>query len=260
MGTKATPKQKAAYADREHKLYQLFAQGERDPEAVLDDLQAVIEGKHLGGGSLLPILEYSEAVKAAAEIMGTNFHGPEAAYRHLGAQFLPEYHEAAAAMPFSPEVLEECKDTHLLVWLAPLALMAIWDRQTELFYSKSDPWYGRRPERPWSTKVKIMAGWWLVRKSVVPGSLNKTWDEQQALLDPVEETPPSSAVAQAADLHFLETGERILPDCYVRTSDVDSDGRRVRLGGFDGDGLHVYSYWDDDRRSLLGLASSRKSS
>ncbi len=38
---------------------------------------------------------------------------------------------------------------------------------------------------------------------------------------------------------------------------MDSDGNRVNLGNFDGDGLNVNNNWDDNRNSNLGLASSR---
>jgi hypothetical protein len=258
MGTKATTQQKAAFTDRIHALYPRFANGEIDQEPFLEDLQAWIEGKHLGGGLLPPLYQRSDAVKAAAEIMGTNFHGPEAAHGRIGVPFLSEYHEVAAAMPFSPEVLEACKDTHLLVWLAPLSLMEVWDKQTKLFYSKSDPWYGKRAERSWS-KAKITAGWYLVRKAEAPDSRFKNWTEQQQQLMSDEEVPSAGVMAQAILIHYLETQERLFENVYVRTSSVDSDGNRVLVGCFGADGLIVGS-WGGERVSHFGLASSRKSS
>jgi len=53
-------------------------------------------------------------------------------------------------------------------------------------------------------------------------------------------------------------GIHLLPNCYVRVSSVGSDGDRVRVGHFDGAGIGVYSGWDDDRRSDLGVSAVRK--
>ena len=39
--------------------------------------------------------------------------------------------------------------------------------------------------------------------------------------------------------HYLATGERLFEHIYVRTSSVDSGGRRVGVGRFDSRGLDV---------------------
>lgn len=45
---------------------------------------------------------------------------------------------------------------------------------------------------------------------------------------------------------------------YIFTSSLDSDGYRVRLGGFDAGGVGVDGYWDDGRGGNLGVAGARE--
>jgi hypothetical protein len=66
-------------------------------------------------------------------------------------------------------------------------------------------------------------------------------------------------MALAVVLHFLRTGERLLPTVYVRTHELDSAGRRVGLGRFGPDGLRIRS-WGDYPDYYIGLAGARKSS
>jgi hypothetical protein len=66
-------------------------------------------------------------------------------------------------------------------------------------------------------------------------------------------------MAYALVLHYLETGERLLPAVYVRTTDTDSSGRRVGLGRFGPDGLRIRSF-ADYADYYIGLAAARNSS
>ena len=192
----------------------------------------------------------------AAEIMGYNFHGIDALERHLGVKLSAKSKKLFLTVPFSAEVLQACRETHVLVACGALSLMDVWQAQTGLFYAKSEPWYGAQSEQFARSKVK--AGWQLVRKNPVPDSTSKTWDEQNALLGADDLVPSASVLAQAIVIHYLETEERLYETIYVRVSDVHSNGFRVYLGYFDQDALYVHSHWDGDRGSFIGLASSRK--
>ena len=97
-----------------------------------------------------------------------------------------------------------------------------------------------------------------VRAGPVPNSFRKTFDEQTALLPEGEEVPSARAVVTALVIHFLATGERLLPNVYVRSADQTARGDRVCVGSFDSDGLYVGVDWDGGRIDYLGLASSRK--
>lgn len=192
----------------------------------------------------------------AAAIMGDNFHGLEVTEHHFSLSFNAKQKKILATVPFSPAVLQACAQTHVLVACASLSLVDVREKQCELCYSKSDPWYGKPSQQFARSKVKV--SWQLVRKSPVPGSTSKIWDEQQALLSGDDLVPSASVLAQAIFLHYLETKERLFQGIYVRTSDVDSVGDRVFLGYFDEDGLDVSYCWDGHRNGGIGLSSSRK--
>ena len=85
-----------------------------------------------------------------------------------------------------------------------------------------------------------------------------TYIEQKKELKKGWEFPHPAVIAEAVLSHYAETGERLLENWYSRTSVLDSGGGRVSVGGFDSNGLGVYSYWADGRGCLLGVASSRK--
>lgn len=193
----------------------------------------------------------------AAQIMGDNFHCIEALERHMAVKLSSKSKKLFLTVPFSAEVLQACRETHVLVACGALSLMDIWQAQTGLFYAKSEPWYGARDEQFARSKVK--AGWQLVRKNPVPDSTRRTWNEQNALLGQDEQVPSASVLAQAILIHYQETEERLYETIYVRCSDVNSIGGHVYLGIFDQYGLHVDNDWGSRRFNRVGLSSSRKS-
>ena len=207
-----------------------------------------VNGTPAEGGTTTP--------EIASEITGDNFHGIDALERHLGVKLSAKSKKLFLTVPFSPEVLQVCRETHVLVACGPLSLLDVRQAQTGLFYAKSDPWYGQPSEQFARSKVK--AGWQLVRKNPVPDSTSKTWDEQNSLLGQDEQVPSASVLAQAILIHYLETKERLFEQIYVRCSDVGSVGIRVHLGYFGGGGLSVYDRWVVHRDGNVGLSSSRK--
>jgi hypothetical protein len=134
-----------------------------------------------------------------------------------------------------------------LIMLRNLSLV----RQNKLVYEQD--WY-----HPYDWATRADAPRERTLRVPVEGSFDKAFPDQGKLLSPVEEGASARCVATFLIINAMATGERLLPDCYVRCADKDSDGRRVYVGGFDRDGLHVYSRWDDRRDSCVGLASSRK--
>ena len=158
-------------------------------------------------------------------------------------------------IPFTEAVLQSCKDTHVLVAVFPLSILEIRGQvESKLFYSHDGAWYNSQA----FAKDKGEVGWHLVRKTPVANSTSKSWSEQQALLGKNEETPTARVMTYTIIGHYLATGERLFRNLYVRCSDVVSNGNRVYVGHFDEGGFYVNDYWDDDRDSNLGLASSRK--
>ena len=132
--------------------------------------------------------------------------------------------------------------------------MGLRAKATDAFYYRK-AWYADEDfaRKPLKTR------WRLIRREPVPDSTSKAWAAQRASLPPEELIPGASEVALAVILHFLATGERLLPTVYVRTRELDSAGRRVGLGRFGPDGLRVRS-WGDYPDYYIGLAAARRSS
>ena len=243
-----------------HKEHELLLKLEK--AGLTDELtQKVIDSKDnelaakvvrliLNGG-----FEPSTSQKRAREIMGRNIFGIEEAIKHFGVN--PSKRDLAymAEVPFSEEVLSACKDTHVLVAVFPMSILDIRGKvERGFFYSYEDAWYNKQA----FAKDKGAMGWQLVRKTPVENSTSKNWNEQQALLSKDEETPKAQVMVYTIIGHYLATGERLFDKLYVRCVDLDSDGRRVRVGRFGAGGLLV-DVWDDgDRNGYIGLSSARK--
>ena len=194
--------------------------------------------------------------RLAREIMGLSFFGVEEAVRHFGLKPKKAQLTTLGKIRFSEAILRECQDTHLLVGTFPLSILEIRAKVDRgLFCSYEDAWYNNG--EPFA-KLRCLVAWHLIRKTPVPNSTSKTWDEQQALLAENKETPQTNVMVYATIGHFLATGERLFPNLYVRCSDLDSGGPRVYLGRFDAHGLYVSYYWDVNRNGHIGLASARK--
>jgi hypothetical protein len=218
-----------------------------DPDVVARRLQRIVEGPTAAPtGSTTP--------EQAQSIMGPACQGIEALQRHFGLTLTPNEAAQLAAVPFSREALVESRHTHVLVACARVPIMGLRAKAPDAFYFKK-AWYAEEDFARQSPRPR----WRLIRREPVPGSTSETWAGQQALRDSDEFTPNVGELALAIVLHYLDTGERLLPTIYVRTGDLDSAGRRVGLGRFGPDGLRIRS-WGDNRDYYIGLAAARKSS
>lgn len=242
---------------KEHEvLLKLEAAGLNDglAQKVIDskgnDLAAKVVRLIQNGG-----FEPSTSHKQAREIMSKNLFGIEEAIKHFRVNATKQQLAAVAEVPFTEEVLRASKDTHVLVAVFPMSILDIRGKvERKLFYSHDDAWYNKHA----FAKDKSEAGWQLVRKVPIADSTNKTWNEQQALLGNVEETPKAQVVVYTIIGHFLATGERLFENIYVRCSDLDSDGHPVSVGSFDALGLDDVHWIGDSRSGSLGLSAARK--
>lgn len=190
----------------------------------------------------------------ARAIMGRNFFGIEEAIRHFGVKPTEEQLKALENIPFSEVTLNECKDTHILVADFGLSVLDVRKKANQLF-PKQQNWYKNEK----FANDRGTPCWHLVRKTPVEGSFSKSCEEQKALLGQNDEVPAARIVVYTTIGHFLATGKRLFEKCYVRTSDVDSDGSRVRVGYFGSGGLVVSNGRDDNWVGSIGLGSARKS-
>ena len=175
--------------------------------------------------------------------------------RIFGVTYTPEQRVALEKVPFSADVLTACAETHILVPGFPLSLLGVRAKHANLFYTKTGGWYANQA---FATDIQVSSSWHLLRMEPVPESFGKTWDEQTKLLLSDEEIPSSALVTFATMLHFGATKQRLFERCYVRTSDIDSDGHRLFVGAFDAGGFYVRHCLDTGRRDILGWSSVRK--
>lgn len=118
------------------------------------------------------------------------------------------------------------------------------------FYSQT--WYEGEPfftEKPPKGEYEIYLGTDLV---------NMTFAEQKEKLPKGFEPVHTAIIVEAILTHYQKTGERLLENICVRISALDSDGYRVDVGRFDGDGLVVNRYHDDSRDDSIGVSGARK--
>ncbi len=195
--------------------------------------------------------------KLARAIMGSlsagGYFGIEEAIRHFGVKPTLAQLATLAEIPFTEAVLQECKDTHILVAVFPMSILDIRKRvERKLFYSHENAWYNTQS----FAEKKGEARWRLIKKTPVLNSTGKTWNEQKELLNENEEILKARVMVYTIIGHYLATGERLFRNVYVRCADLDSDDNRVNVGSFNQAGLYV-NYWRDSYRyDYIGLASS----
>jgi len=151
-------------------------------------------------------------------------------------------------------VLEQSKDTHVLVAVFPLSILDLRGKvEHSLFCSHKDAWYNKQA----FAKERGEVTWQLVRKTEVANSTSKNWQEQQTLLGKDDEVPSAQVMVYTIIGHYLATGERLFEHIYVRTS-WDLDGYHVDVGRFGSRGLDVGGCWGGRRGGVLGVSSARK--
>jgi hypothetical protein len=192
----------------------------------------------------------------AREIMGRNFFGIEEAIKHFGVNPSREQLALLAEVPFTEEVLRSSKETHVLIAVFPLSVFDISGKLVDQELIYLDEWWHHAQSPVAKEKGKI--GWQLVRKTPVSGSANKTWKKQQALLSSDEETPTAQVMVYIIIGHYLNTGEWLFRDPYVRTSSLDWDGYGVGVG-VRGCAVLLANYWHGSTPTRsLGVAAAKK--
>ena len=226
----------------------------QDAGVTLRDMKRIRSDPDLAkkvAAAFLPVIKPTLSQLRARQIMGQGFFGVREAIRHFGIRPTAEQLATLAEVPFRVEVLQESKDTHLLVADFGPSIIDVKAGHPDLFYSEEDAWYSNQG----FAKEKGKICWRLVCKDVVPGSTSKTWEQQQALLQPNEEVPRARVMVYAIIGHFLVTGEHLFENVYARCRNLSSDGRRVSSGAFGADGFSITIYQDTQRTGHHGQSS-----
>jgi len=196
----------------------------------------------------------------ARAILGNDFITPEeiAVARKLtyGDDLFRHF---AETLP-SEEVFQWLRDNGFVLIAgtpSPMSLLEVRNLNAQLFYTTEGGWYAE-PKQKFSRDDKVIAEWLMLRKGIVSNSTGKTWDEQQGLLTEAEYVPNAPETTWGETTYKEVRNAWLFPNIYARTSSVDSDGNRVRVG-YSADGGVVVSYhWVDGRSGCLGLVSARK--
>jgi hypothetical protein len=193
--------------------------------------------------------------KHAREIMSRNFFGIEEAIKYFGINPTHQQLAALSDVPFSEALLEQLKDTHVLVAVFPLSILEVRGKvDPKLFYNHEDAWYDKQSFAKEAGEIS----WQLIRKTPADNSMPKNCQEQQALFGRDEEMPTAQALVYSAIGYFLSTGEQFMKSKYACTSSMDSSGNRVYISDVGLDGLGISDYWDAVRYDNEDLSSPRK--
>lgn len=87
--------------------------------------------------------EPSTSRKCAREIMGRNMFGVEEAIKHFLVN--PSHQQLAvlSEIPFSEAVLEQCKNTHVLIAVFPLSILDVRGKMQDKGLFCNQDWYNK---------------------------------------------------------------------------------------------------------------------
>ncbi len=195
----------------------------------------------------------------AFDILGNDFIRPlEVAEAYDAPYTATQLEELAWTLP-EEKVLRWARDNGFAVLPGPpneMNFLDIHELSTDFFYRKNDPWFTDN-RQTFARSDTVGATWLVVHKDPAPNSINKTWDEQQALLNGNERVPNAAEATWFLTTYAKVRGIRLVPNVYVRTSSVHLVGCRFNVGFFDGWNLLVRHLWDDLRDDFIGVASAR---
>lgn len=221
-------------------------------------------------------LEGSVHQKLARAILGkNNFFGVEEWSTLYGVNFTKKQLREIADFPWNEDVLnapcpfhkgKSIRETHFAflgldcIKGRPLPILKWQELHPQSgqprFYSYApDCWYAKEN---FANKPTCGFRWYLMPLEIVPNSTDKSYQEQTAMLPKEYEVPLAIEEVTKLILYYRKNGIYLNPTNWGRCHDVTSGGRRVPVGYFDSDGLHVGYWWAAYRTYPFGLAASRK--
>jgi hypothetical protein len=208
--------------------------------------------------SILPQAALSRDIQTAAR-MDSSFISREEVTENLPVMYRAGHSESAV---FKEETITWLGKHDYIVLPGPseaMNLLAIRKLAPTLFFKNPDmeSWYTDELVR-FSREDVVQPGWMAIRRSVLPGSLGHTWDDQLSLLSPRERVPNAAEIAWA-----------ILVYKKTRDTSLFESKPLARVGSLDRRGSHLYlvrvhgklfysGYFDDSETAILGLAAMLK--
>lgn len=196
----------------------------------------------------------------AREIMGENFFGAEEAGQHFGVSGSrttgPREFQKLAKIPFSEEVLIDCKDTHILVAVFPLSLLDLLRVfEAERFTFRHSFLDGN----PLLMKKGAETGWYLLPKKLDEKFFRKDWGQQNKERARYQEVLSTSVVVYVMAASWLHQRAILYKDHDVRTVSTTYGHNNTHVSVCLGSGgLLLSDIHDTEAQVKLGLAVCRK--
>jgi hypothetical protein len=169
--------------------------------------------------------------------MGPDFHGPEAAFEHIGGIF-PLMRDQAEQLdfPISSPFLKELQGEYVIVTLPPgISVMDLLLKDPTMFDRSWSDWV-RTGGYPFASTTGNEWSMWAIRKSIAgrfSGNFCEFLSHDDAdgtfasqkwrFLRGYEKEPPVLVAAYAAFIHQKETGEPLLSGGFARCSEQYTD-------------------------------------
>ncbi len=192
--------------------------------------------------------------RTAREIMGKNFFGIEEAKEHFKINPTAMQLIVLTQIPYTEEMLDACKNTHILRAIFPISIEEIRVMYPRLF---------RKDIKALRLKGKLNKGvdgevfWCLIRKSALPGSYFDDPQMQRAVLGKNNVIPSARVMVCTIIGHYLATGEKLFSNSSIHF-DQNSKDRRVVVGPFTENGLAINYYGTSFRPSYPGTCMAKK--
>ncbi|MDD3102398.1 MAG: hypothetical protein PHE59_04620, partial [Patescibacteria group bacterium] len=186
----------------------------------------------------------------AREIMKRNIFGIEEVIKHFHLHPTDEDLAILSQVPYSEKVLRVFKDSHILVVNYGESIIDQRDLSPQFFYGSKNAWYNSEEFAKNPGKI----GWNLIRKTEIPGSINKSWSDQMSLLRENEKVPTAQEFVNAI-VAFSILGERLFKHRLLRVYDIDRYGNCVYIGNPRPTNIRIYKYEKSVRLEGVGLAS-----
>lgn len=196
----------------------------------------------------------------ARTILGNDFVSPEDVMNSCKEvtytdEKLAHFHETIP----EKKILEWCRDNNYMIVAGPNKQMSLLDiRNIKNDYFILDEVYANQK---FAKSDKAETKWYKVRKSIVPRSTYKGWDEQCALISDKELFVPNSAELTWAIIIYKKVrGICLFGKVYARTSSfIDFYKIHVGVGEFDDkSGLHFGEDAYSQRYKNVGISVARK--
>lgn len=198
--------------------------------------------------------------KLAKSILGADFITPkEVTEVHPNIVYTDKQLSTLVESLPSENVLKWCKENNNAVTPAPPTAMSTLDiremKLTHFYKEMAGGWY---TDQAFALRDKTSFGWLAIKKTPLPESVCKSWNEQKKLLAAFEKVPNAAEMSWFITTYFEIHDIRLFEQIFVRTSSFDSRGQHVLIGCFNAGGLHIYDWPDTCKYSPIGLPASRK--